>query len=57
MEFGGNEHNMGLVRNFCLDGTGNHRIIGIQSAPGETGLIDNGSFVPENRLAQTEFDE
>jgi hypothetical protein len=57
MEFGGNEHNMGLARNFWLDGTGNHGISGIQSTPSETSLIHSSSFVLEKRLARTEIGE
>jgi hypothetical protein len=55
MEFGGNEHNMGLARNFFPDGTGNHGIGGIQSTLIKTGLIDINLFVLENRLARTKF--
>ncbi len=56
MEFGGNEQNMGLDRNFGQDGTGNHGISGITTIPSEleTGLIDS-SFVLKQRLARTEI--
>jgi len=54
MEFGGNEHNMGLTCNFFPGGTGNHGIDGNQTTPSKTGLMDSSLFVQGKRLAWTE---
>jgi hypothetical protein len=54
-EFGGNEHDMGLLSNFFPDGKGNHGIGGMQSTPRKNGLVDSSLFVLEKRLARTEF--
>jgi hypothetical protein len=55
MEFGGNEHSMGLACNFFPDGIGNHGIGGIQSTPSKTGLIDSSLFGLKKRLAWAKF--
>jgi hypothetical protein len=55
MEFGGNDHNMGLTRNFFPEGTGNHGISGSRTNPSKTVLIDRSLFVLEKRLAWAEF--
>ena len=55
MEFGGNEHNIGLACNFFPEGTGNHGIGGTQTTPSKICLIYSSLFVPGIRLAWPEL--
>ncbi len=51
--FSGNEHNVGLICNFCQISKGNHGIKGIQTRlQEEKVLIDSRLFVLEKLLAR-----